>query len=874
MKKLLVSTSIIAAVGLAGCGGETIEDIQADASLQTPISRIVFDPANGNLNIPNDLLMLPSGDTVFDFTLNIPVADPSDFSDPQNALNVLDGWSTNYPFQLNVDVPAGVELDPATLSAGIRIFEATLGLDIADPDCRAVAIPSAGCKVGDELTFGIDYVLSLSDRDTVAVVPLRPLKSAQGYMVVMSKQLLDLSGKSVEGSTTWDLVKQDINTNPLSSASQLQLQTLVNTYITALSSVGYSRDEVTYVQVFTTQSTDTVLSTIKQLQIGEFAQRLVSDAPQTAPLALPAISITSMSDSGNAMEKLALVSAPLIDSSIDGAVAASAALQALQPVIDVANFGSLTTCNGLLAAAGGQFTLATGQTFGSPQADGGINLLAQGVSQGVLQQVGPFCAATLYEGDISLPYYSPIPTVNNPLAPVNEFWESACTSGIILANAGAALAAATPGPNAELCQAAGLNDVRINGEKIDPARNLTKFSPVPLEKGSNDGKETLDVQMTIPNPTIAGALGFDIAMPEGGWPVVMLVHGITSQKEDMLAISGALSLAGFATVSIDQPMHGSRGFDLTGNGVDDLNATTVTPLHYLNLGSLPTARDNSRQAVADLLGVRLGLNAVVDATGSDMINVNGTDVSVMGVSLGAINGGMFAAVANAPFSGQLAPLSGMYKVQAASLESPGGGLATFLLESPSFGPLIKGTLLSEASPEFQALLAQTFGESVPTQAQLGQVANGFLAALSPEQLATVNSIFAQFAFAAQTVNDSSDPINYFSALAANTPVHMMTVVGDGTPESLPDQVIPISTSLPLSGQLPLAQLMQLQEIVSTVMSTETVNGFVKFNEGAHGSSLTPASSQAVTLEMQSQVANYIASKGKVILVTNTDVVKN
>ncbi len=71
---------------------------------QTPVSRVVFDPANGNLNIPNDLLMLPSDGAVFDYTLNIPVADSTDFSDPQNALNILDGWSSTHPFQLDIIV--------------------------------------------------------------------------------------------------------------------------------------------------------------------------------------------------------------------------------------------------------------------------------------------------------------------------------------------------------------------------------------------------------------------------------------------------------------------------------------------------------------------------------------------------------------------------------------------------------------------------------------------------------------------------------------------------------------------------------------------------------------------------------------------------
>ncbi len=874
MKKLLVSTSILAALGLTGCGGDTIETLKSEVNVQTPVSRIVFDPANGNLNIPNDLLMLPSAGSVFDYTLNIPVDDPTDFSDPQNALNTQDGWSTNYPFQINVDVPVGTQLDASTLSAGVRIFEATLGLDMTDPDCRAIAIPSAGCKVGDELTFGVDYVLSLADRDTISVVPLKPLKAAQGHMLVMTDALKDSSGKGVKGSTTWGLVKQDINTNPLSSDSQLQLQGLVNTYIGALSSVGYTREEISYVQVFTTQSIDTVLSTVKKLHIAEFATRAAVEGPAAAASSLPIIAVTAMSDSNNAMEKLGVVSSTMIDGAIAGAVAGSEALQALQPIIDMADFSTLTSCSGLLAGASGQFTVATGQTFGLPEYDGGINQLAQGVSQGVLQQAGPLCAATLFEGNVTLPYYSAVPTATNPTAPINEFWEAACTSGIVLANAGDALSAATPGPNAELCTSVGLNDLRINEQKVDPARRLTKFSPVPQMKGRNEGKETLDVQVTVPNIMVAGALGMTLEMPENGWPVVMLVHGITSKKEDMLAISGALSLAGFATVAIDQPIHGSRGFDLTQNGTDDLNASTVSATHYLNLASLPTARDNSRQAVSDLLGVRLGLNAIVDATGSNMVKINGSDASLVGVSLGGINGSIFTSLANTSFEGPLANFDSMYKVQAISLESPGGGLANFLLDSPSFGPLIKGFLLSEASPEFQAFLVSQFGSTDVSEAQLVGATKGFLAALDTEQAAAINAIFGQFGFAAQTLTDSSDPINYVTTLGQNTPVHMLTVVGDGTDQNKPDQVIPITTALPLSGQLPLAKLMQLETVVDTVMSSMPISGIVKFNSGAHASSINPASSPAVTAEMQTQIAKYLASKGMLIEVNNKDVIAN
>ena len=57
----------------------------------------------------------------------------------------------------------------------------------------------------------------------------------------------------------------------------------------------------------------------------------------------------------------------------------------------------------------------------------------------------------------------------------------------------------------------------------------------------------------------------------------------------------------------------------------------------------------------------------------------------------------------------------------------------------------------------------------------------------------IHTVFAEFAFAAQTVMDAGDPTNYAQTLGSNTPVHMMTVVGDGSEENLPDQVIPVST---------------------------------------------------------------------------------
>lgn len=866
MRKLLLSTSVALALGLTGCGGsnETLDDIQSQTQVQTPISRIVFDPANGNLNIPNDLLMLPGEDGFFDYTLNIPVDDPTDFSDPQNALNIVDGWSTQHPFVINVDTATGVSLDASTLSAGIHIFEATLGLDQSDPECAVVTIPSAGCKVGDELQYGVDFVLSLADSNTVTVVPLKPLKPAHGYMLVMTTDLKDSSGKAVKGSTTWELVAQDINTMPLSSESQLQLQGIVNTYINPLLGAGYSRDEITYVSAFTTQSTDIALNSIKKTMVAEFAARAAAGDP-TAGQALPVIVATDVAAAPNSMEALNMVD----DTTLAGAVQLGisqlpAEAAPLIPLIEATDFSPLQTCGGLLGTASGSLAASWGA----------VNDFAVALSTNILTQVGPFCAAERYQATVSLPYYLGVPSAENPLAPVNEFWHAACDSGIVLAGLSDDVkAVATPGPNYAMCTQLGLSDLRVNGELVDKDRNITRFNPVPQMTGGNDGKETLDVQITVPNPAVAAALGYAISKPDAGWPVVILAHGITSQKEDMLAITGTLSLAGIASVAIDQPLHGSRGFDLDGDGTDDINATTVSATHYMNLASLPTTRDNLRQSVSDLLGLRLGLNALVDATAAQDVDFDLSRVSIMGVSLGAMTGGNFAAVANTTMGTQLGALDGMFAIKEASLESPGGGAAQFLLESPTFGPLIKGFLLREASEDFQNFLVSQYETTDVTEAQLVQAVGIFLANVSTEQLAAINAVFGEFAFAVQTATDAGDPNNYAATLGANTPVHMMTVVGDGG-DNLPDQVIPVTTALPLSGQAGYASIVGLSQVSTTTVGETPVSGQVLFTEGAHASSLSPASSAATTLEMQKEVAGYIASDGKLIQISNEDVVAN
>jgi len=73
----------------------------------------------------------------------------------------------------------------------------------------------------------------------------------------------------------------------------------------------------------------------------------------------------------------------------------------------------------------------------------------------------------------------------------------------------------------------------------------------------------------------------------------------------------------------------------------------------------------------------------------------------------------------------------------------------------------------------------------------------------------------------------------------------------------------------LAGTEALARVMGL----TSVTADTSGSGIVRFTAGDHGSLLSPAASQAATVEMQTQVATFAASAGTLIKITNADVVK-
>ena len=808
MNKLVLSLAIASSLGLSACDSESIKDVEKEVidngTAVTASARVKFDPSAGaaGLSIPNDLIFQGT----VDGTLEIPVDDPNDGSDPFVAISALDGWSISQPFPLAIEFPGGTSLnaDSASEAASVRIFETIMGGDATDADCASVTRGLA-CKVVNELVFGQHFVTQKSG-DNVVVVPTQPLKAETSYIMVMTNNLRDNNGKAVAGSTTYELARQDINTLPLGNAAQLGLQGAINSYEAAVVAAGVDSDSIIYTAAMTTQSTTRVLSTVKAVMAKVSVPQMVANAQ----LGIPTIGVADTN-------------------------------------LSVAN-----VLNGLIP-------------------DSLIPL---------------YSAANYIRGSIDLPYYSGLPSAENPLAPVNDWWRARCDSGATLAG----LAAANPGlipagpldANDGFCMNFGLRDLSSSSNPalatIDTERNLTKFNPIP----ATSAMLPIDVQMTTPDLTYANAIRTqmglsDLVEPATGWPVAILVHGITSSKEQMLPITGLLSLYGIATIAIDQPLHGSRGFDLdpTKPG-DEINTSTVSTLHYVNLGSMLTMRDNTRQSTADLLGLRLGMNFLggVDGSGNP-IKIDSSKVHLLGHSLGGIYGMNTVGLANTPLDPQI---DGLFKIASTSLAMPGLMLANFGLDSPAFEGLAKSNLTLQLSPDFKAAAEATLPENY-SQEELSAFYFAFYDTLSAEQQATLDAGFAQFTFAAQTVTDSGDPIAYVQALAATqTPTHLIEVVGNGV-DNLPDQTVTNTAPFtPMGGTEPAIAFLGLQGVSETTAGS----GVVRFVNGHHSSILDPRANAAspdailsarATQEMQSQVAAFFASMGTTIVITDPEVVK-
>ncbi|MCE9686879.1 lipase [Shewanella sp. AS16] len=814
MKRLILGVAIASALGLTGCGEDSFNEAREEATPLIPASHMVFDPAEGEVPLPNDLLF--SGTT--DGTLNIPskAGDPSeangDYTDPKIALGALDGWSTTSPISIDVELANDSEGNPLTLNAAsvaqagaVRVFEATVGGALSsDPECKAKPSVSA-CKVGEELQFGVDFI-STASGNKVVIVPLKPLKAGQSYIYATTKLIEDSASRPIEASSSYGLLKMDIETLPLETPDQLMLQTLVNSYEKSLAAThGVDPDSISYSALFTTQSVAEVYETSKLLMAqpgSPYAPKFVQEPTPAGYTVAQAAGLTPADGKAYVLADLADVYTATIEMPIYG------------------------TCSSVSCLDGEGHPLINGRW--KAQGDSPVSVLLA-LQAGTLSQEKFISQAQAQSVD-------PTTALANPSLLAGKTW------------------------------------LLDDGTPADKAKHLTKFNPIPAIQTH----ETVPVLISMPNAAKLVEFYKDkggFVPPTSGWPTNIAMHGLGGGKEMSLAYAGAYAAAGIATVAIDMPLHGERSFDADKDGVYEVTASypefgasigkpaafaNGNILSFINIGSSLSVRDNFRQGILDHLELRLALTGMAQSLAAEgkpqVFDV--TKISAQGLSLGAIVGTSFSTYASTglvnPMTGDALPNA--YALNAASLVAPSGGLAGAFVGSAGFGPLLFSNI--STSPTFleQVNEANTQGYE-PGSQQYSDLVKTVYAEFVPT-----------FAFAVQTAVDSIDPVNQGARLAATElPLHLIEVVGDGA-ANLPDQTLPNRVEgFPLSGTEPLISALGL----GCVDSTSVGSGAVRFAKGHHSSIVSPSEvpgvtdgfAAAATAEMQSQVVGFAASAG-------------
>ena len=191
MKNSKLFVALLSVVLVSACESEPSTTLQDNID-QTVQPRALFDPSNSIIPFPNNLLF--SGST--DGTLNIPVTNAADLSDPQVALNGVDGFSPVAPMSSEFSTA----IDGATVNGtSVKIYEVVL---------TATGEVSSVIR---QLAINSEYFPALSSVDasqsTVAIVPTFPLAPKTSYVVVITDDLLTPGGDPFGPSSTYLLIK-------------------------------------------------------------------------------------------------------------------------------------------------------------------------------------------------------------------------------------------------------------------------------------------------------------------------------------------------------------------------------------------------------------------------------------------------------------------------------------------------------------------------------------------------------------------------------------------------------------------------------------------------------------------------------------------
>ncbi|PSW21810.1 hypothetical protein C9I98_00650 [Photobacterium sanctipauli] len=398
-------------------------------------------------------------------------------------------------------------------------------------------------------------------------------------------------------------------------------------------------------------------------------------------------------------------------------------------------------------------------------------------------------------------------------------------------------------------------------------------------------------------------------MPEGGWPVIMLSHGFGGKKEDSAMTAETLAPEGYVVVAIDTPMHGERMPDIDHDGEADLTATKRRT-DYASPENLLTTSGFMWQLSLDYLAIRMAITNGIELDDGSILQVNNQDVHMSGGSLGGIHSTIISSLIR-DTQERHSFFANALDIRTTTLNVPGGGVASVLMQSPGLKPELKADILDSAA--FRLFMAEQLGYYNPvTQlsfeekvAALDEV-DKYRASFSSEEefAAYEEEIWQKFEKPAevvyQSITDPNDPINFAKELAKykDEPILLNEGVGDGSNEiKLPDVALALATDgnefnpgdfiivnqtqeMPLGGTDPLIRVLELDLLTGDMNEDDVaVRGAGRYGYANHLTPFIPLplalvdpdllpNDAASHRSMMHGMTTFLNSKGKSVEVKN------
>jgi Platelet-activating factor acetylhydrolase, isoform II len=434
--------------------------------------------------------------------------------------------------------------------------------------------------------------------------------------------------------------------------------------------------------------------------------------------------------------------------------------------------------------------------------------------------------ADVYAGTLQIPYFMTPPSAGDPTAPLSKYWKAAGASTV-------------PGISAT-------------------SRDITRFNPLPAAVVPDLRIPTLIFKPNGSSPT--GGV-----RPPNGWPVVIFMHGLQSDRTSATAIADFYAQLGFVVIAIDQVMHGitsttnpfyagpanpayaswygagvrERTFDVdymnnaTGasgpDGVIDGSGTWAINISHqqsatATTGSPLVSRDGLRQISSDLITLSKSLAANnLDLDGVAGGDIDATQIHYAGISLGGIAGSICICS----------------DIRSAYLNVPGAPLPTILRTSPAFAGRI----------------------------------NAGLAAANPLLVPTA-ALYSQYFRELQAAYDPGDPANHIRTIVATKPTVLTKVIGDKVvPNGTNDYLILASGATRAATAGPQAVAAGAPRYVTFLSGQPAGAPDVAGAGPTHSSLLSTFGSLAATVEMQTHAVTFAASGGAAFQIVNASLLQ-